>query len=75
MNLIAENHEYELWVDNVRFGNLPSYDEYVVEQVRRLYVRIRVRCTCCTLSLAPVYVYQTGLAQLVNVCGSLRLAL
>lgn len=43
VKLIAEKQEYELWVDNVRFSDLPSYDEYVVEQVRDAVVFICVR--------------------------------
>eukprot|EP00750_Incisomonas_marina_P016804 INCI19564.1.p1 GENE.INCI19564.1~~INCI19564.1.p1 ORF type:complete len:375 (+),score=79.98 INCI19564.1:141-1265(+) len=39
VNLIAEKHEYELYVDNVRFGNLPSYDEYVVEQEKHRSIK------------------------------------
>jgi hypothetical protein len=35
VSLIGEQQEYELWVDNVRYSNLPSFNEYVVEAEKK----------------------------------------
>ena len=62
VNLIADKHEYELWVDNVRFGDLPTYDSYVLEKVSTTNFHMSIDCCSC-LSESYLILRRTGEEQ------------